>query len=114
MFKINSKLWLETNSDCVIGQGRAEMLHKIKELGSLKQVAKSMGMSYSHAWSEIKEISDAVGGSIIETSTGGMHGGGSCLTALGEEVLRLFDNEKKCLERYLARRNKKLSAQFID
>jgi len=106
VFEVKAKLWLELDSKCIIGHGRAELLHKVKELGSLNEVAKSMNMAYSHAWSEIKEISDIVGGPILETSIGGKQGGGSRLTELGEDILQQFDNEMKNLDRYLAKRNK--------
>lgn len=106
MFEVKAKIWLELDSKGVIGEGRAELLHKIKELGSLSEVAKSMGMAYSHAWAEIKEISDVVGNPIITASRGGKDGGHSVLTEYGEEVLKRFDDEKKNMNRYLAKRNK--------
>ena len=106
VFEVNAKIWLEIDSKCVIGKGRAELLHKIKELGSLSEVARSMGMAYSHAWSEIKEIEDVVGGPVIVTSRGGKDGGSSCLTKLGEDILKQFDDEFKRLDSYLDKRNK--------
>ncbi|MBN2603811.1 MAG: LysR family transcriptional regulator [Candidatus Thermoplasmatota archaeon] len=96
---------MEIDTKCVIGEGRAELLHKIKQLGSLSDVARSMCMAYSHAWSEIKEISDAAGGPVIKTSRGGKEGGSSYLTELGEKILNQFDEEKKSLEEYLSKRN---------
>jgi molybdate transport system regulatory protein len=67
VFDVKAKLWLEFNSKCIIGRGRAELLQKIQELGSLSKVAKSMNMAYSHAWSEIKAIEEAVGTPVIKT-----------------------------------------------
>ena len=106
MFETKAKIWLEIDSKCIIGEGRAELLHKIKELESLSEAARSMGMAYSHAWSEIKEISKAVGGPVMEASRGGKDGGGSHLTELGEEILNQFDKEKKCLDKYISKRNR--------
>ena len=106
MIKVKAKIWLEIDSKCIIGQGRAELLRKIKELGSLSEVARSMGMAYSHAWSEIKEISNAVGGPVIVTSIGGKQGGSSRLTELGEELLNHFNEETNSLDNYLSKRNK--------
>jgi len=57
--EVKAKIWLELDSKCVLGKGRAELLNKIKEIGSLAEVARSMGMAYSHAWSEIKAIDAA-------------------------------------------------------
>jgi len=106
MIKVNAKIWLEIDSKCIIGQGRAELLHKIKELGSLSEVAKSMGMAYSHAWSEIKEMSNAVGGPVIITSRGGKQGGSSRLTELGEDLVKRFNEETNSLDNYLSKRNR--------
>jgi molybdate transport system regulatory protein len=106
VIKVKAKIWLEIDSNCIIGQGRAELLRKIKELGSLSEVARSMGMAYSHAWSEIKEISNAIGGQVIVTSRGGKQGGGSRLTELGEELLNRFDEETNSLDGHLSKRNK--------
>jgi molybdate transport system regulatory protein len=105
MFQVKAKLWLEIENQCIIGQGRAELLHKIKEYGSLAKVAQSMKMAYSHAWTELQEISDAVGGPIIETAIGGKKGGGSHLTKLGEDILSRYDEEMQRLEDFLTRRN---------
>lgn len=106
MFEIKAKIWLESDSKCVIGKGRAELLKKIKELESLSEVAKSMNMAYSHAWSEIKEIEEAVCGSVIISSRGGKDGGSSCLTELGEDILKKYNEEKKKLDQHLVKRNK--------
>jgi molybdate transport system regulatory protein len=106
MFQVKAKLWLEIDNKCIIGQGRAELLNKIKEQGSLTKVAKSMKMAYSHAWSEIQEISIAVGDPVVETVTGGKQGGSSRLTQLGEDILKRYDEETSRLEDYLSKRNK--------
>ena len=106
MFEVKAKIWLEKNSKCIIGKGRAELLLKIKKLGSLSEVAKSMGMAYSHAWTEIKEIEDAVGQPVIITVRGGKDGGSSRLTELGEELLNKYNEEIKFLEQHLYERNK--------
>ena len=104
--EVKGKIWLEDDSKFVLGEGRAELLRKVKELGSLTDAAKSMGMAYSHAWGEVKEMSTAAGGSVIETSVGGKDGGNSSLTDLGEKILTRFDEETKKLGKYLAKQNR--------
>ena len=105
MLEVNAKIWLEMDNKCIIGKGRAELLNRIKELGSLRKAAESMDMSYSHAWEEIKEISEAAGGPVIEAERGGKGGGSSHLTELGEKILKKFDEEKESLDSYLSERN---------
>jgi molybdate transport repressor ModE-like protein len=63
-------------------------------------------MAYSHAWSEIKEIEDAVDSPIIITSRGGKDGGSTCLTEFGEDILKQFDDEMKRLDNYINNRNR--------
>ena len=105
MIDVKAKLWLEKDSKFILGSGRAEILRKIEETGSLAGAAESMGMSYSHAWSEVREISDALGGPVVETARGGKSGGSSRLTALVLEILDKFEKENERLDRHLAKRN---------
>lgn len=106
MFDLNAKIWLEKDSKCIVGQGRIQLLRNIKELGSLSKAAEFMSMSYSHAWQEIKKISDAAGGPVISTEKGGIAGGGSQITELGEEILKRFEEEERSMEHYLLERNR--------
>jgi len=64
-----------------------------------------MDMSYSHAWSEVRRIAEAAGGSVVNTCCGGKDGGWSELTDLGEYILERFNQEKKEIERFLVKRN---------
>ena len=56
--------------------------------------------------SEIKEIEESIGKPVIKTSRGGNERGGSCLTETGEEILKIFEDEKKSLDNYISKRNK--------
>jgi molybdate transport system regulatory protein len=104
--EIKAKLWLEEDGRMVLGSGRAELLRHIRETGSISKAAKAMEMSYSHAWSQVRSISEAVGGQVVETSRGGMAGGRSRLTPLGQEILKRFEMEMERLDRHLAGRNR--------
>jgi molybdate transport system regulatory protein len=105
MIEVKAKLWLERKGHFILSSGRAEILRKVKETGSLAKAAKSMGMSYSHAWSQVREMSEAAGGLVVETARGGRSGGGSRLTELGLEILDIFEKENERLDRHLAERN---------
>ena len=105
MADIKAKLWIEKDSRFILGEGRAELLRHVKETGSLVKAAKAMEMSYSHAWSELRDISEALGVPVIETLRGGRSGGSSKLTEAGEDILNQFEKEKEMLDRHLAKRN---------
>ncbi|MFH0816093.1 MAG: molybdenum transporter [Methanobacteriota archaeon] len=103
---VKGKIWLERGSRFVLGEGRAELLRGVRASGSLAEAARSMGMAYSHAWSEIKAISEAAGGKVVKSAPGGKRGGGSRLTRLGEKLLDRFDLEMKRMGAHLSRRNR--------
>ena len=105
MIEVKAKLWLEKEGIFILSSGRAELFRKVEKTGSLSEAAKSMGMSYSHAWSQVREMSEAAGGKLVETSRGGKSGGGSRLTKLGRDLLKRFDDEMERLDRHLAERN---------
>ncbi|MBU1639478.1 MAG: LysR family transcriptional regulator, partial [Proteobacteria bacterium] len=50
------RVWLEGMDGTFIGYGRAMLLERIKEYGSISKAAKSMDMSYKHAWDLIKSM----------------------------------------------------------
>jgi molybdate transport system regulatory protein len=74
----------------VIGPGRAELLQAISDHGSISAAGRAIGMSYKRAW----ELAEAVNGRfhtpLIETSAGGVAGGGTRLTAAGKAVLAAY------------------------
>jgi molybdate transport system regulatory protein len=105
MIEVKAKLWLEKDGKFILSAGRAEILRNIRETGSLSEAAKSMNMSYSHAWSQVREMSRAAGGALVETSRGGKSGGGTRLTELGKALLKRFGDEQGNMDRHLAKRN---------
>lgn len=86
----HGRIWLEGDKGTFIGHGRAVLLERIKEQGSISKAAKSMEMSYKHAWDLIKSIQSQAGQTIVETSRGGTGGGGARLTPEGEKLLAYF------------------------
>lgn len=60
------RLWFEDEKGRVIfGPGRALLLEKIKELGSLHKAAKELGMSYRAAWGKIKLSEKVLGEKLL-------------------------------------------------
>jgi molybdate transport repressor ModE-like protein len=104
MIEAKAKLWLERDGNIILGRGRAQLLEEIKKTGSIVEAARSMNMSYSHAWSEVRKMSDALGEPVIETTRGGKKGGSSKLTPAGIKLLKRFQEEVERLDRHLAHR----------
>ncbi len=78
---------IKLGSDAVFGPGKAELLESIDRLGSLSAAARAMRMSYRQAWMLLDTMNQAFRGPLVETSQGGLGGGGAALTRLGKRIL---------------------------
>jgi 8-oxo-dGTP diphosphatase len=98
MYDLKIKIWLERDGRFVVSDGRAKLLRKIKDTGSLSKAAKEMGMSYRHAWGVLHRIAQSAGGKVVESTRGGKKGGLTSLTSFGEEILREYENKAVSLQ----------------
>jgi molybdate transport system regulatory protein len=62
---IRLHLWLETPDGIFFGAGRALLLAKIEECGSLSKAAEALGMSYRAAWGKIRRTEKILGVKLI-------------------------------------------------
>ena len=74
-----------------IGPGKARLLGLIGERHSITEAARAMKMSYKRAWQLIDTLNGCFREPLVESITGGNHGGGSQLTRTGKQVLALYD-----------------------
>lgn len=87
--RLNYKLWLEENGK-IFGEGPCAILYQVEQLGSLKRAADSFQMSYSKAWTIIKNLEERMGFKILHSYTGGSRGGGSKLTREGKILMERY------------------------
>ena len=78
---IRLHLWLETGEGMFFGAGRALLLAKIEEHGSLKKAAEDLGISYRAAWGKIRATEQVLGVKLIAQN--GCKKGGHRLTDHG-------------------------------
>jgi molybdate transport system regulatory protein len=76
--------------DAMLGPGKAELLARIRETGSISAAGRQMGMSYKRAWMLVEEMNRAFQAPVVTSSRGGAGGGGAQVTEAGEAVLRLY------------------------
>jgi molybdate transport system regulatory protein len=77
-------------SGSALGPGMTHLLELIAEKGSIRAAAAEIDMSYRKAWLLIQEIQKTFHGEVVTASAGGASGGGTRLTALGEDIVRLY------------------------
>ena len=77
-------------TETALGPGKAELLERINEAGSIGEAAKQMDMSYMRAWNLVKTMNGCFHEPLVVPQRGGKTGGGATLTATGKKVLRLY------------------------
>jgi len=89
-FALQGAVWMTVGGEKFGGQGRVELLAAIGQTGSISQAAKAVGMSYKGAWDAIDAMNNLAGEALVERVAGGKGGGGTRLTARGEQLVRNF------------------------
>jgi len=87
---VGLRLWVERCGRAILGPGRLELLEWIDRCHSISEAARQMSMSYRRAWLLVESINKAAGEALVETKTGGSHGGGAVLTARGRVAVTAF------------------------
>ncbi|MBQ0751796.1 MAG: winged helix-turn-helix domain-containing protein [Roseovarius sp.] len=73
--------------DAMLGPGKADLLERIRDTGSIAAAGRSMSMSYKRAWMLVESMNAAFREPLVESNRGGAKGGGASLTDTGAEVL---------------------------
>ena len=84
------KVWVVFGDRVKFGDGRADLLECVAELGSLKQAVARFGMSYRGAWGYFRELERAAGFKLLERHPGGGPEGGTRLTPEGRRFLERY------------------------
>ena len=98
-----SNLWIEKNGEVVLSKWRVNLLRAIDETGSISAAAEKMQVSYHRAWEKIHEMETRLGVTLVDTQTGGQHGGGARLTATARDYMARFDRFSSGMDELVAR-----------
>ncbi len=106
-FSFRGQVWIAKDKSTFLGSGRITLLEKIKECGSITEAAKSMDMSYKHAWDLIDSMNSKSEKPLVVTSTGGKGGGGAKLTEAGQRAIDIFHAFHRDFRQFLRREENK-------
>ena len=73
-----------------IGPGKAELIARIAQTGSISAAARAMGMSYRRAWQLVEALNRDFREPIVITAVGGTRGGGARITPFGRRRVAAF------------------------
>lgn len=88
--QIRGRLWIERDGRTYLSWGRVVLLERIGDLGSVSAAAKSMQMSFSHAWHLVEDMNALAPEPLVEKQAGGRQGGGAWLTDAGRQAIAEF------------------------
>jgi molybdate transport system regulatory protein len=102
---LKSKVWLEKDGKLFMGYGRATLLERIDQLGSISAAARSMKLAYRNAWLWVEAINRLAPKPLVVKSTGGSRGGYARLTEEGRRIIKEY-KEKRASVRKVINQNK--------
>lgn len=95
-----AKLMIKKEGEVFFGPGVEALLLSIESEKSVKMAAEKMKLSYSKAWTIIRNAEKGAGVRLVERNHGGVGGGNSVLTEEGRALLGKyisFKNEANAL-----------------
>ncbi len=98
---VKSKVWLEKDGKLFIGWGRATLLERIDELGSISAAARSMKLAYRNAWLWVEAMNRLAPKPLVEKSTGGTRGGYARLTEEGRRIIKEYKDKRASVRRII-------------
>jgi molybdate transport system regulatory protein len=98
---VKSKVWLEKDGKLLMGWGRATLLERIDQLGSISAAARSMNLAYRNAWLWVEAINSLAPVPLVEKSTGGPRGGYARLTEEGRRIVKEFKRQRALVRKAL-------------
>lgn len=84
---VQGSLWMTVDGQHFGGDDRMRLLACIADCGSISQAAKAVPMSYKTAWDAIDAMNTLAGEPLVARVAGGKGGGGTRLTARGQQLL---------------------------
>lgn len=106
---LRGRIWIDGKEGTFLGYGRIVLLERIEKYGSITRAAKSMEMSYRHAWELVDSMNRQSPKPLVEAVTGGKGGGGAQLTEEGKRAINLFWKFYADFQKFIEKEGKKFS-----
>ncbi len=101
-YEVRGRVWVDKDGELYMGGGRAILLERIDDCGSIAAAARSMGLGYRNAWLWIQTANRLAGTPLVEKASGGAGGGHTKLTAEGRQAVAQYKELHAKFEEFLS------------
>jgi molybdate transport system regulatory protein len=108
------RLRIKKDSTIAVGPGKISLLEAVIETGSITAAAKKLEMSYRRAWLLIDEMNRCMKKPLIDTASGGKHGGGTTVTSSGLELIKRYRSIEREAAKATAKEIRAISKMLVD
>lgn len=112
-YHCQGRIWLNGPEGTFLAYGRVVLLERIQQFGSISQAAKSMGMSYKHAWDLVDSINRQADQPLVSKASGGKGGGGTTLTERGRQAIAAYWALDARMQNYLATETSRFLSEYL-
>jgi len=84
------RLSVHTKLGAFLGDTRIRLLEAIERHGSISRAAKTVPLSYKAAWDALDAMNNLADSPLVESSVGGVKGGGTRLTEYGRRLVAVY------------------------
>lgn len=100
---VQGSIWLQSGNQKLGSSLHMLLLAQLDESGSITKAAQAVGLSYKAAWDAINHMNSLTDTPLVERLAGGKGGGGTRLTARGQQLVVNFRRIEQEHQRFLSR-----------
>lgn len=89
MAEVRYDVWVELGARVPLDR-LCRLLAGVERLGSIRQAAAALGLSYRYAWGLVRQAEAHLGAPLLQRRVGGASGGGADLTAAARDLLARY------------------------
>ena len=110
--RLRGRIWIEVGGAAAMTEAGADLLEQIHACGSLSEAARRLGFSYRRAWMLVDAMNRRWPRKLVTKAAGGMRGGGSAITELGQAALETYRSFQIEVESLLDRQERGFDAMI--
>ena len=109
MIEVGCQIFIRRDGYSFLDPPKSELLYEIWKNGSLSGAAKSLKMSYQHAWNLINEINKTAPEPLVLKQRGGTNGGGAEISGYGKRILTEYNAIEKQINKLIYQINNEIN-----